>query len=494
MEILEIGAVSRRRDRDPCENLPDRRFAAVQRCQDTKAVSMARRKVIIIGAAGRDFHNFNTRFRDDASHEVVAFTATQIPGIAGRTYPAELAGRLYPCGIPIFEESELTRLIQDLLVDECVFAYSDVAYMHVMGLSAVVNAAGASFTLLGPTDTQIRSTKPLIAVGAVRTGAGKSQTSRAITRMLAARGLRVVAIRHPMPYGELLSQKVQRFATLEDLERHSCTIEEMEEYEPHIVRGGVVYSGVDYEAILREAEKEADVILWDGGNNDFPFYKPDLMITLTDPLRAGDEVAYYPGEATLRMADVVIINKMDSASPEDIQTVRDNIARVNPVATVIDAVSPIAVDRPESIRGKRVLCVEDGPTLTHGNMKFGAAILAARKFGAREIVDPRSRAQGRLAATFEAYPEIGNLLPAMGYSAEQIRDLEATIAGTDCDTVIIATPIDLNRIMKIDKATVRVGYELQEIGKPDLEGIISDFLRKFDLPFGTPSPATRSLE
>ncbi len=442
---------------------------------------MARRRIIIIGAAGRDFHNFNTRFRDNEDFEVLAFTAAQIPDIDGRKYPAELAGSLYPDGIPIHAESELSKLISELMVDECVFAYSDVPYQHVMGMSAIVNAAGASFTLLGPTDTQIRSTKPVIAVGAVRTGAGKSQTSRRIVQMLMAKGLKVVAIRHPMPYGDLVAQKVQRFATVEDLKKHRCTIEEMEEYEPHVVRGNVIYAGVDYEAILREAEKEADVILWDGGNNDFPFYKPDLMITVADPHRPGNEVSFYPGEATLRMADVVIINKIDTASPENIQTVRENIARVNPGATVIDAASPITVDRPELIKGKRVLCVEDGPTLTHGHMKIGAGVVAARKFGAREIVDPRPFAVGKLAATFRIYPNIGTLLPAMGYGEAQVRDLEATIAETDCDTVLIATPIDLNRILRIDKPTVKVGYDLQEIGSPNLDEVLADFIRKFDL-------------
>jgi predicted GTPase len=442
---------------------------------------MAKRKVIIIGAAGRDFHNFNTRFREDEASEVVAFTAAQIPDIEGRLYPAALAGRLYPRGIPIHAEAELPRLIAERGVDECVFSYSDVPYSHVMGMSALVNAAGASFTLLGPKDTQIKSTKPLVAVGAVRTGAGKSQTSRKIVQLLMARGIRVVAIRHPMPYGDLVAQRVQRFATVEDLKRHKCTIEEMEEYEPHIVRGNVIYAGVDYGAILGEAEKEADVILWDGGNNDFPFYVPDLMITVADPHRPGDETSYYPGEATLRMADAVIINKIDTAAPEAIQAVRESIQRVNPKALVIDAASPISVDRPELIKGKRVLCVEDGPTLTHGRMKFGAGVVAARKFGARELVDPRPYTVGKLKGTFAAYPDIGTLLPAMGYGEEQIRDLEATINGTDCDAVLIATPIDLNRILKIRHPTAKVGYELQEIGKPDLSDLLEEFCEKHRL-------------
>jgi len=438
-------------------------------------LEMKRRKVIIIGAAGRDFHNFNTRFRGDASVKVEAFTAAQIPDIDGRKYPAELAGPLYPEGIPIFPESDLPRLIREMDIDEGVFAYSDVPYSHVMGVSALVNAAGASFTLLGPKDTQIKSVKPVIAVCAVRTGSGKSQTSRKIVQMLMARGLKVVAIRHPMPYGDLVRQKVQRFATVGDLAYHKCTIEEMEEYEPHVVRGNVIYSGVDYEAILRQAEKEADVILWDGGNNDFPFYVPDLMITVADPLRAGDEVSYYPGEASLRMADVVIINKIDTAGPEAIQLLRDNITRVNPGARVIDAASPISVDKPELIKGKRVLCIEDGPTLTHGMMKIGAGVVAARKYQAAEIVDPRPYVVGKLAETFRIYPGIGSLLPAMGYGAEQISDLEKTIDATDCDSVLIATPMDLTRILRIDKPTVKVGYDLQEIGKPDLEDILDPF-------------------
>lgn len=442
---------------------------------------MRRRKIIIIGAAGRDFHNFNTRYRGDDSVEVVAFTAAQIPDIAGRKYPASLAGALYPEGIPILEERKLPGLIRDLDVDECVFSYSDVPYAHVMGVSAIVNAAGASFTLLGPKDTQIISTKPVISVCAVRTGSGKSQTSRKIVRMLMKRGLRVVAVRHPMPYGDLARQKVQRFASLADLALHRCTIEEMEEYEPHIVRGNVIYSGVDYEAILRQAEAEADVILWDGGNNDFSFYRPDLMITVADPLRAGHELSFYPGEVSLRLADVVVINKIDSASPEGLQTLRRNIAAVNPKALVIDAASPISVDCPERIKGRRVLCVEDGPTLTHGMMTIGAGIVAARKFQAAEIVDPRPWATGRLADTFRAYPGIGTLLPAMGYGDEQVADLEKTIAAVDCDSVIVATPIDLTRIVRIDKPVVRVGYDLQELGKPDLEDVLDDFCAKMGL-------------
>ena len=442
---------------------------------------MAKRNVIIIGAAGRDFHNFNTYFRENEAYNVVAFTAAQIPDIAGRKYPSALAGRLYPNGIPIFVESDLPKLIAEYKVDECVFAYSDVPYSHVMSMSALVNSAGASFTLLGPKDTQVKSTKPVIAVCAVRTGSGKSQTSRAIVQMLMKRGLKVVAVRHPMPYGDLVKQKVQRFATVEDLKKHECTIEEMEEYEPHVVRGNVIYAGVDYEAILREAEKEADVILWDGGNNDFSFYATDLMITVADPLRAGNEVSYYPGEACLRMADVIVINKIDSATPDEVQTVRDNIERVNPRATVIDAASPITVDKPELIKGKRCLVVEDGPTLTHGRMKIGAGVVAARKFGARELVDPRPFVVGKLAETFRLYPGIGTLLPAMGYGEEQVRDLERTIDKTDCDTVVIATPIDLSRIVKIKKPTVKVGYDLEEIGSPNLAQVLDEFCRKHQL-------------
>lgn len=442
---------------------------------------MAKRNVIIIGAAGRDFHNFNTYYRNNANYNIVAFTAAQIPDIDGRKYPKELAGKLYPAGIPIESEDKLVDLIKKYKVHECVFAYSDVTYQHVMKLSAIVNSAGASFVLLGPSDTQVKSTKPVIAVGAVRTGAGKSQTSRKIVELLMAKGIKVVAIRHPMPYGNLVEQKVQRFAKVADLAKHKCTIEEMEEYEPHVVRGNVIYAGVDYEAIVREAEKEADVILWDGGNNDFSFYKPDLMITVADPHRAGNEVSFYPGEATLRLADVIVINKIDSASPEGIQTVRENIERINPRAVVVDGASPITVDKPELIKGKRVLVVEDGPTLTHGHMKIGAGTVAARKFGAKELVDPRPYAVGKLAKTFEIYPNIGTLLPAMGYGAEQVKDLEKTINNTPCDAVVIATPIDLNRIVKIKKPTVKVGYDLQEIGTPNLTEVIDEFVKKFKL-------------
>jgi len=445
---------------------------------------MTKKNVIIIGAAGRDFHNFNTCFRDNDAYNVVAFTAAQIPDIHGRKYPKELAGRLYPDGIPIFSEEKLPRLIKELKVDDCVFSYSDVTYQKVMSVSAIVNSAGANFVLLGPSDTMVKSTKPLIAVGAVRTGCGKSQTSRKVIELLMGKGLRVVAIRHPMPYGDLNSQKVQRFAVVGDLEKHKCTIEEMEEYEPHVVRGNVIYAGVDYEAILRAAENDpsgCDVILWDGGNNDFPFYNPDLMITVTDPHRAGHELMYYPGEVTLRLADVVVINKMETAPPEAIQIVRDSIQKVNPDAIVIDGASPIKVDDSSLIRGKRVLVVEDGPTLTHGEMKLGAGIVAARKYGASELIDPRPFTVGRLSETFRLYPGIGTLLPAMGYGEQQLQDLETTINNTDCDSVLIATPIDLSRIINIKKPHTRVYYDLQEIGEPNLTEVLDDFIKKHKL-------------
>lgn len=442
---------------------------------------MSKRKVIIIGAAGRDFHNFNTYYRNNEAYEVVAFTAAQIPDIAGRAYPAELAGRLYPGGIPIFEEKDLPRLIKDLKADECVFSYSDVTYQRVMATGAIVEAAGASFSMLGPKDTQIKSTKPVISVCAVRTGSGKSQTSRRVIEILMAKGLKVVAIRHPMPYGNLVEQKVQRYAEISDLEKYKCTVEEMEEYEPHVVRGNVIYAGVDYEAILRAAEKDpkgCDVILWDGGNNDFSFYAPDLQITVVDPHRPGHELMYYPGEISLRMADVAIINKMDSADAAGIQTVRKNIAAVNPGAIVVDAASTLEVDDPSVIKGKMVLAIEDGPTLTHGEMKIGAAVVAAQKFGAAGFVDPRPYTVGKLSDTFKTYPNIGVLLPAMGYGEQQLKDLEATINRTECDSVVIGTPIDLSRIIKINKPYTRVNYNLQEIGHPNLEGVLEDFVKQ----------------
>jgi predicted GTPase len=445
---------------------------------------MKKKNVIIIGAAGRDFHNFNTYYRGNEAYNVVAFTAAQIPDIDGRKYPAELAGDLYPRGIPIYAEADLPRLIQELKVDDCVFSYSDVPYQRVMAMSAIVNAAGANFKLLGSKDTMIKSTKPVIAVGAVRTGCGKSQTSRKIIEYLMEKGLKVVAIRHPMPYGNLVAQKVQRFAKIEDLEKHKCTIEEMEEYEPHVVRGNVIYAGVDYEAILRAAENDpdgCDVILWDGGNNDFAFYKPDLMVTVVDPHRPGHELSYYPGEVTLRQADVAIINKMDTASPENIQKVRESIEKVAPDALVVDGASPIKVDDPSLIKGKKVLVVEDGPTLTHGEMKLGAGVVAAQKFGAAELVDPRPYTVGKLSETFKIYPNIGTLLPAMGYGTQQLKDLEATINNTDCDAVIIGTPIDLNRVINIKKPSTRVYYDLQEIGSPNLKEVIDDFVKKHQL-------------
>ncbi len=444
-------------------------------------MSSSRKNVIIIGAAGRDFHNFNTCFRDNQDYNVVAFTAAQIPDIDGRRYPSGLAGPLYPDGIPIHNQSDLPALIRDLHVDVCAFSYSDVSYQEVMNVASIVNTAGADFLLIGPKQSMIESTKPVIAVGAVRTGCGKSQTSRRIIELLMDMGLKVVAVRHPMPYGDLTAQKVQRFATIEDLHHHHCTIEEMEEYEPHVTRGNVIYAGVDYEAILREAEKEADVIVWDGGNNDFPFYKPDLMITVADPHRVGHELSYYPGETTLRMADIVVINKIDTSGPEQLHQLRDNILKVNPGARVVDAASPLSVDHPGRIRGKRVLVVEDGPTLTHGQMKFGAGTVAAQKFGAREFIDPRPFAVGKIRETFQTYPETGALLPAMGYGEQQKKDLEATIRAIDCDAVVIGTPIDLTRVITIEQPVVKVGYELQEIGKPDLCELLCEFLKSREM-------------
>ncbi len=437
---------------------------------------MSRIKVIILGAAGRDFHNFNCVYRGNEAYEVVAFTATQIPDIDGRRYPAELAGELYPEGIPIFEEDELTDLIDRFEPDMCVMSYSDRSYQQVMSLGSIVNAAGCDFTMLGERHTQIKSTKPVISVGAVRTGCGKSQTSRRICEILRAAGKKVVAVRHPMPYGDLVAQKVQRFAEVGDLAKHKCTIEEMEEYEPHIMAGGVIYAGVDYEAILREAEKEADIILWDGGNNDTPFYKPDLHIVVADPHRAGHELGYFPSETNVRLADAVIINKVVEAEFEDIETVRDNIRNINPTAVIIDGASPLTIEGDVDLMGLKVLVVEDGPTLTHGDMTYGAGVVAAMRMGAEELVDPRPWATGRLAETFEKYPDIGTLLPAMGYGDEQVADLEKTINAVECDAVVIGTPIDLSRIVKIDKPTVRVKYELQEIGEPNLTQLLARFL------------------
>lgn len=433
---------------------------------------MSKRKAIIMGAAGRDFHNFNLYFRQNAGYEVVAFTATQIPNIDGRKYPAELAGPLYPQGIPIEPEESLPALIRQHDVDEVFFAYSDVPHEYVMHKGALVNALGATFSLLGPKFTMLKSRVPVVAVCAVRTGCGKSQTTRRVAEILRARGKRVVAIRHPMPYGDLVKQKVQRFASLEDLKKHECTIEEMEEYEPHIERGVVVYAGVDYGAILEQAEKEADVILWDGGNNDTPFYKPDLHIVVVDPLRPGHETTYHPGETNLRMADYVVINKEVEARLDDLRQVMANIRACNPGARVIDGASPIRVEQPELLAGKRALVVEDGPTLTHGEMTFGAGVVAAERYGAT-LVDPRPFLKGSLVETFAKYTGIGTLLPAMGYGDEQMRDLEATINAADCEVVVIGTPIDLRRIIKINKPSVRVFYDLQEIGSPTLQDALA---------------------
>lgn len=435
---------------------------------------MARKNVLIMGAAGRDFHNFNVFYRNNPDYNVVAFTATQIPNIEGRIYPKQLAGKLYPNGIKIYEESKLEELIKKLKVDEVVFSYSDVPFEYVMTKASIVNAAGVSFRLLGAAETQVKSTKPVVAVLAVRTGCGKSQTSRKIVEVLTKAGKKVVAIRHPMPYGDLVKQKVQRFATYADLKKHNCTIEEIEEYEPHIARGGVIYAGVDYEAILREAEKEADVILWDGGNNDFSFYKADVTFTVVDPHRPGHELRYYPGNTSLRMADCAIINKIDSADASNINLVRENIQKVNPKASIIEAASPVTVEKPELIRGKRVLVVEDGPTLTHGEMRYGAGTVAAQKLGAKEIVDPRPYTVKSITETYKKYPDIGTLLPAMGYGKQQMKDLETTINRTKCDVVVIGTPIDLSRYIKINKPHTRVKYDLQEIGSITVETILRE--------------------
>ena len=435
---------------------------------------MPRKNVLIMGAAGRDFHNFNVFFRNNKSYNVVAFTATQIPNIEGRLYPKQLAGKLYPKGIKIYEEKDLLKLIKEFKVDEVVFSYSDVPFNYVMTKASIVNAAGVSFRLLGAAETQVKSKKPLIAVLAVRTGSGKSQTSRKIVEVLTKAGKKVVAIRHPMPYGDLVKQKVQRFATYADLKKHKCTIEEIEEYEPHVARGGVIYSGVDYEAILREAEKEADVILWDGGNNDFSFYQADVTFTVVDPHRPGHELTYYPGNTSLRMADCAIINKIGTANAADIQTVIDNIKTVNPNATIIEAASPVTADKPNVIRGKKVLVVEDGPTLTHGEMKYGAGTIAAQKLGAKEIVDPRPYTVKSITATYQKYPNIGVLLPAMGYGTAQMKDLEKTINNTKCDSVVIGTPIDLSRYIKINKPYTRIKYDLQEIGDITVETVLRE--------------------
>jgi len=430
------------------------------------------KRVIIMGAAGRDFHNFNVYFRDHPDYQIVAFTATQIPNIEGRRYPPELAGRLYPDGIPIYPEEELTDLIRRYQVDQVVFAYSDVSHEYVMHKASQALVAGADFRLMGTGSTMLTSRKPVVAVCAVRTGSGKSQTTRHVCDILRRMGHRVVVVRHPMPYGDLTAQVVQRFATYEDLDRYRCTIEEREEYEPHIDRGVVVYAGVDYERILRQAEEEADIVVWDGGNNDLPFFRPDLHIVVADPHRPGHEVRYHPGEANLRAADVVLINKVDTADPDGIAQVRRNIQEVNPQAIVVEAASPIFVEDPGAIQGRRVLVIEDGPTLTHGEMAYGAGVTAARRFGAAELVDPRPYAVRSIAETFRKYPHIGPLLPAMGYGDEQIRDLEETINATPCDLVLAATPVDIRRLLKVRYPVDRVRYELQVIGRPTLEDIL----------------------
>jgi len=438
---------------------------------------MSAKTIVIMGAAGRDFHNFNCVFRDDPAIRVAAFTATQIPDIAGRVYPPDLAGKLYPEGIPIVAEADLENLFRAQKIDEVIFSYSDVSHQHVMEQASRVIALGADFRLLGAAPTMLKAHLPVVAVCAVRTGSGKSQTTRRVAGILKAMGKTPVIIRHPMPYGNLSEQKVQRFATLEDMKRQKCTIEEMEEYEPHIDGGFVVYAGVDYAAILARAEKEADAVLWDGGNNDLPFYAPDLHITVVDPHRPGHELTYFPGRVNLAMAHVVVINKIDTASPEGIEAVRASIRMVNPRAQVVDAASPISVDRAEEIRGKRVLVVEDGPTLTHGEMAYGSGTVAARTYGAAEIVNPRPYATGRVREIFEKYPRIGALLPAVGYGVEQVADLEATIRRVPCDLVIIATPVDLTRIIRIETPMLRVRYSLKEIGTPTLEHILKERLK-----------------
>lgn len=438
---------------------------------------MSKIKVIIMGAAGRDFHNFNVYFRNNSNYEVVAFTATQIPDIAGRKYPAELSGPLYPEGIPIYSEEELPELIKTEQIDQVILAYSDLPHQYVMDKASIVLANGADFRLMGPKSTMLKSNLPVVSICAVRTGCGKSQTTRKVTDILKKKGYKIAVIRHPMPYGDLREQIWQRYENYADLDRYNCTIEEREEYEPHLDRGNILFAGVDYQEILKRAEKDADIIVWDGGNNDIPFYQPDLHIVVTDPHRAGHEMTYYPGEVNLRMADVVVINKIDTANPEKINLLRENIHKLAPNAVVIDAASPLTIDHPEFIRGKRVLVVEDGPTLTHGEMKYGAGVVAAQKFGAKEIIDPRPYAVGTIKDTYTKYPGIGTLLPAMGYGKKQIQELGNTINAVDCDIVIIGTPIDLSRIIKINKKSIRVKYELQEIGKPNLEEVLGQKIK-----------------
>ena len=439
---------------------------------------MQKKKVIIMGAAGRDFHNFNVYFRNSDAYEVVAFTATQIPGIEGRVYPTELAGPSYPKGIPIYPEEKLPELIKQQDIDEVVFAYSDVSHEYVMHKASAALASGADFRLMGPKTTMLKAKVPVVAVGAVRTGSGKSQTSRQVAKILKSEGLRVAAIRHPMPYGDLRKQIWQRFASYEDLDKHQCTIEEREEYEPHIDNGIIVYAGVDYAEILREAEKEADVIVWDGGNNDMPFYRPDLNIVVADPHRAGHELLYYPGETNIRMANVIIVNKVDTADPAKVKQVKENIKILNPNATVLDAASPITVDKPELIRGKRVLAIEDGPTITHGSMPYGAAVIIAKNLGASEIVDPRPYAVGSIKEAYKKYPHLGALLPALGYGEKQVAELKETIDRIPCDVVVLGTPIDLRRVITIKQPTVRAKYELKVLGPVSLEQILQEFLQR----------------
>ena len=437
-----------------------------------------RKRVLIMGAAGRDFHDFNMHFRDNDDYDVVCFTATQIPNIEGRKYPPELAGKLYPQGIPIYAEDELESLIKEKKIDVVCFSYSDITHEHVMHSASRAMAAGADFMLLGTSSSMLKIDKPVVAICAVRTGCGKSQTTRRVSEILRKHGKKVAVIRHPMPYGDLARQAVQRFGSMDDLVKQKCTIEEREEYEPHIKRGNVVFAGVDYARIAEAAQKEAEIVLWDGGNNDIPFFSPDLHIVVLDPHRAGHELKYHPGETNLRMADVLVINKVVTAEPEKIESVFEAARTINPKATVVMAASPLTVDDPAAIRGKRVLCVEDGPTLTHGGMKYGAAVIAARQYGASEIIDPRPYCVDTIRATFEKYPGIGTLLPAMGYSDKQIKDLEDTINKTPCDVVLIGTPINLGGLIEIDKPSMRVGYELQEIGSPTLDDILGEFLAK----------------
>jgi predicted GTPase len=439
---------------------------------------MQKKKVIIMGAAGRDFHNFNVYFRNSDAYEVAAFTATQIPGIEGRVYPTELAGPSYPKGIPIYPEEKLPELIKQQDIDEVVFAYSDVSHEYVMHKASTALASGADFRLMGPKTTMLKAKVPVVAVGAVRTGSGKSQTSRQVAKILKSKGLRVAAIRHPMPYGDLRKQIWQRFASYEDLDKHQCTIEEREEYEPHIDNGIIVYAGVDYAEILREAEKEADVIVWDGGNNDMPFYRPDLNIVVADPHRAGHELLYYPGETNIRMANVIIVNKVDTADPAKVKQVKENIKMLNPNATVLDAASPITVDKPELIRGKRVLAIEDGPTITHGSMPYGAAVIIAKNLGASEIVDPRPYAVGSIKEAYKKYPHLGALLPALGYGEKQVAELKETIDRIPCDVVVLGTPIDLRRVITTKQPTVRAKYELKVLGPVSLEQILQEFLQR----------------